>query len=271
MVVLKITGSLFVGVLLLWLLMPIGKRKKKGFYGLAGYHYAHRGLHGPGVPENSLLAFRLAVQAGYGIELDVHLTRDGRLVVMHDESLRRTVGVEKNLCDCTAGELKAMRLKDSREPIPFLEEVLPLFSGKTPMIIELKCCKGNHKELTDKVCALLAAYPDVKFCIESFDPRVLIHLQKKHPHIIRGQLSCHFDKNSGIGAGLRFVLRNLLMNFVCYPHFVAYCHTDRGNPSFWICRKLWQVQEFSWTVRSAKEAEPLLGEGAMIIFEHFKP
>ena len=130
-----IVFSSLVILLLLWVLSLRGKRKKAGFFGLAAYHYAHRGLHGDGVPENSLQAFRLAAENGYGAELDVHLSKDGRLVVMHDESLMRTAGVERNIADCTAAELSEMRLEGTAQKIPYLEEVLPIFAGKTPLII----------------------------------------------------------------------------------------------------------------------------------------
>ena len=150
MIVFWICAGVLLLLGLLWLLALCAKRRKSGFFGLESYHYAHRGLHDSrqGVPENSLSAFRLAVQAGYGAELDVHLSRDGRLVVMHDESLKRTAGVERNICDMTAQELDACRLEGTEEKIPYLEEVLPLFAGKTPLVVEIKPCKGNHARLT---------------------------------------------------------------------------------------------------------------------------
>ena len=158
---------------LLWLLMIFCKRKKSTFSALGKYYYAHRGLHDAknGVPENSLLAFRRAVEHGYGAELDVHLTKDGKLVVMHDESLRRTAGVDRRLCDMTAEELAACRLEGTDEPVPYLEEVLPIHEGKTPLVVEIKPYKGNHAELTKRTCELLDRFPQLIYCIESFDPR----------------------------------------------------------------------------------------------------
>ncbi len=258
----------------LWLLALRTKRRKYGFYGLAAYHYAHRGLHDAerGIPENSLLAFRLAVENGYGAELDVHLSKDGRLVVMHDESLLRTAGMEKNLCDCMAEELNSLRLEGTEEKIPYLEEVLPLFAGKTPLVIEIKAFRGNHAELTRRVCNLLKNYPELRFCIESFDPRVLLWLRRHRPDIVRGQLSCSFyrDRN-GLTALTAFALTELLTNFLTVPHFIAYRYCDRKRPAPAICRKLWGVQEFSWTIQSEEDAEQALQDGALIIFEHCRP
>ena len=133
-------------LVLLWLFSLRGKRKTNDFYGLKAWHYAHRGLHNAekNIPENSLSAFRVAVEQGYGAELDVHLTKDGRLVVMHDESLKRTAGVEKNICDCTWEELKLLRLEGTEEPIPLFEEVLALFEGRAPLVVDIITYAGNH-------------------------------------------------------------------------------------------------------------------------------
>lgn len=144
-------------LLLLWGLAVRGKKSPFGFYGLYRYRYAHRGLYdaASGVPENSLTAFRLAVEHGCGAELDVHLSKDGRLVVMHDGKLLRMTGVDRRIVDCTADELDALRLDGTEEKIPYLEEVLPIFAGRTPLIIELKPDDGNAAALARKTVVLL--------------------------------------------------------------------------------------------------------------------
>ncbi|MBQ4566366.1 MAG: glycerophosphodiester phosphodiesterase [Oscillospiraceae bacterium] len=258
----------------LWILALRGKRSSGDFHGLARYHYAHRGLHSKkaSVPENSLLAFRRAVEQGYGAELDVHLSKDGRLVVIHDESLLRTAGVDRKVCDCTARELRGYFLEETGEPIPFLEEVLPMFAGQTPLVVELKPHAKNHAALAEATCKLLDQYPQLQYCIESFDPRALLWLKKNRPEIIRGQLASNFMKDrSGLSAPLAFFLTNLMCNFLTVPHFVAYRFSDRRNLSLRLCRKLWGVQEFSWTVNSPRRAKKLRREGSILIFEDFIP
>jgi len=259
---------------LLWLLMIFCKRKKSTFSALGKYYYAHRGLHDAknGVPENSLLAFRRAVEHGYGAELDVHLTKDGKLVVMHDESLKRTAGVDRRLCDMTAEELAACRLEGTDEPVPYLEEVLPIHEGKTPLVVEIKPYKGNHAELTKRTCELLDRFPQLTYCIESFDPRVLWWLRRHHPEIVRGQLSCNFlrDRNNLL-LPAAFLLTNLMTGFLTAPDFIAYRFSDRKNASLRLCRRLWGVQEFSWTIRRAQDAKTALDDGCLIIFEHCVP
>ena len=156
------------------------------------FRYAHRGYHDkPRIPENSMAAFRRAIENGYGAELDVHLMRDGRLAVIHDASLKRTAGADVLVEDLTAEELKTYRLEGTDERIPLLEEVLELFQDRTPLIIELKAERGNHAALAEATCRMLDRYR-VHYCIESFDPRCLIWLKKNRPEIVRGQLSEQF-------------------------------------------------------------------------------
>ena len=265
-------AALVVLVLGLWALAVRGNPSGEDFYGLAGKHYAHRGLHNAerSVPENSLKAFRLALRYGYGAELDVHLSRDKRLVVMHDENLARTTGADMNIAAVSSDTLDGLRLENSGEKVPYLEEVLPLFSGQQPLVIEIKPHGKNYARLTYRVCKLLDEYPDLQFCMESFDPRVLIWLRKNRPEIIRGQLSMNFIKDrSGLKWPMAFAMTNLLLNFLTQPDFVAYKEEDRKNLGLWMCKTLWRVQEFSWTVHSQERADELKAKNSILIFENF--
>ena len=146
---------------------------------LRRYRYAHRGLHHkPEVPENSLAAFRLAAQLGFGAELDVHLMADGRLAVIHDATLERMCGVPGRVADWTAAELSALRLGDTEERVPFLEEVLPLFAGRAPLIVELKTDWRSAAELARRTVECLDRF-SIDYCVESFDPRPLLWLRTR--------------------------------------------------------------------------------------------
>ena len=101
---------MFLAGLYLFLIAP--GRARPDASALTGWLYAHRGLHGGSVPENSLAAFSRAAEAGYGIELDVQLTLDGRLVVHHDASLKRVCGADLRICDITFEELCRHLLPD---------------------------------------------------------------------------------------------------------------------------------------------------------------
>lgn len=256
-------------VLVLWLLLH-GRTNGRGWDRLTGVRYAHRGLHGPSVPENSLPAFRRAVERGLGAELDVHLTRDGRLAVVHDSSLARVCGADAAVEDQTAETLAAFRLEGTDEPIPFLEEVLPLFQGKTPLIVELKPTGGNWAPLAAKTMECLDRF-HTDYCVESFDPRVLLWLRRHRPEVLRGQLAQNFWKRSaGQSLWVRFALTNLLCNVRTRPDFVAYRYEDRKNPALWLCR--WFGMRLAyWTLSTPETLAAAERAGAMPIVENFDP
>ena len=239
-----------------------------------GWHYAHRGYHDkPRIPENSIPAFRRAVQCGFGAELDVHLMKDGHLAVIHDASLKRTAGADVLVEDLTAEELKQYRLEGTEHHIPLLEEVLPIFAGKAPLIVELKAERGNAAALAEAACALLDKY-HVTYCMESFDPRCLMWLWENRPDVVRGQLSENFARH-GDGENLpgvvRWVLSNLLLNCRTRPDFIAYRFEDRKCLSLRLCRSIYHAREFSWTIRSKEDMETAEQDGALVIFEQFNP
>ena len=239
---------------------------------LRKWYYAHRGLHGDGIPENSMAAFKLALWKGYGIELDVHLLADGGLAVIHDSALKRTTGAEGRIEDLTVADLEKYHLEGTFQTIPTFREVLELFDGKAPMIIELKAEGGNHDALAEAVCKELEGYGGL-YCIESFDPRCLLWLKKNRPDIVRGQLSANFvkGKQAGMPFYLRFVLTNLLMNFLTRPDFVAYDFSGHKGVAPVLCKYLWKIQPVSWTLRSKEDFETAVAEECIPIFEGFQP
>jgi len=143
----------------LYILANRCRRNHPGLEKLRGWKYAHRGLHGEGRPENSMAAFRAALDHGYGIEFDLHLLRDGNLAVMHDSLLKRTTGREGRIEDLTTADLKNYPLEGTDETIPTFRELLDLYAGKAPLIVELKPVDGNHAALCEATCAMLDTYP----------------------------------------------------------------------------------------------------------------
>ena len=249
-----------------------GRVGHPGMKDLRGWAYAHRGLHGEGRPENSMAAFRAALEGGYGIEFDLHLLADGGLAVMHDSLLKRTTGAEGCIEDLTTEDLKNYRLEGTEETIPTFRELLDLYAGKAPLIVELKPVGNNHAALCKAACDMLEGYEGV-YCMESFDPRCIFWLKKNRPKIIRGQLSENFLKNDDkMARRLGFVLTHLLLNFLAVPDFVAYKFVDRKcSPSVWLCRKLYQVQGVSWTLKTQEEFDTAVKEGWLPMFEGFTP
>ena len=237
-----------------------------------GWKYAHRGLHGNGVPENSMEAFRRAKDRGYGVELDIHLLADGNLAVIHDSDLKRTTGKEGRVEELKAEQLKDFYLEGTMQTIPEFKKVLELFDGRVPLIVELKAVGRNYADLCEKACALLDNYDGV-FCLESFDPRCVFWLKKNRPDLVRGQLTENFfkSKTSSLPWVFKFLLTFQLLNFLTQPDFVAYKFNDRRNLSNLIVRNLWKTPCVSWTLLTRKEFETAVSEKCVPIFEGFEP
>lgn len=262
----------FLTLLILYLLALRGRTGHPGLRRLRGWCYAHRGLHSKGVPENSLAAFRAAVDHGFGAEFDVHLLKDGGLAVIHDSSLLRTTGREGKVEDLTTEDLKSCFLEGTTEPIPTLRQVLDTFSGRAPVIVELKPDGGNYAQLCEAACDAMEGF-EGSWCMESFDPRVVHWLRRNRPDIIRGQLSENYLRNpqSKLPLILKFVLSRHLENFICQPDFIAYDFPTRKVLSNVICRCLWGLEAVTWTLRTPEDHETALKEGWVPIFENYLP
>lgn len=249
-----------------------GRSNHPGMAALRGWGYAHRGLHGEGIPENSMAAFRAALEGGYGIELDIHLMKDGNLAVIHDSSLKRTAGADVRIEDLTVEDLPNYRLEGTDEQIPLFRDVMALYGGKAPMIVELKPVDNNHAELAQAACDLLEAYQGV-YCMESFDPRCVSWLKKNRPQVIRGQLTENFVAHDKVlSPAIRFLLTHNLFNCATVPDFVAYKFADRKD-SFTtaLCRHVWDIQGVSWTIKTQEDYDIAVKEGWLPIFEGFRP
>lgn len=207
---------------LVYLVAPgrIFKWQKKPFM----YHnFAHRGLHkrDKSVPENSIAAFERASAKGYGMELDVQLSKDGQVVVFHDDTLNRVCGVDCRVDEKDYDELKKLSLCGTEETIPLFSEVLKTVRGRGPLIVELKNGRSN-RELCEKTYALLKDY-NGKYCIESFNPFIVRWFKKNAPEVVRGQLANPpKDYNGEVNGVTAFLLGNVLLNFLSRPQFIAY-------------------------------------------------
>lgn len=251
-----------------------GIRGRVGHPGLKELHrwsFAHRGLHSAGVPENSMAAFAAAKEGGYGVELDVHLLADGNLAVIHDSVLERVTGLPGKIEDLTTEQLKDCHLCGTDETIPLLRQVLDLFQGEAPLIVELKPANNNHAALSSAVCKMLDEY-NGPYCLESFDPRCILWLKKNRPELIRGQLSENYfeEGRPRIPAVLKFIITHNLANCITRPDFVAYRYADRNcTISNALC--LLRMSCVSWTLTTPQEYETAVQEGWIPIFEGFLP
>ncbi len=278
-------------VIYLLLIMPrmIGRPDRKPHLDVL---YAHRGLHdnAGNAPENTLAAFEKAVMAGYGIECDVQLTKDGVPVVFHDFTLARcarypegeipqdairnddgSFGVAGKVIDYTFEELQKFHILNSNEKIPTFEDFLKLVNGKVPLIIELKI-ELKDLSVCPKVDELLEGYKGV-YCIESFNPLGLYWYRKHRPQVMRGQLSDEFhkDKPQEFKGPLYFILTNLFFNFLTKPDFIAYNHKYSQNISLRLCRHLFGSVTAAWTIKSQEQLEAANKRFDIIIFDSFIP
>lgn len=234
--------------------------------------YAHRGLHNGAYPENSLPAFYAAMRQGYGIELDVRLTRDGEAVVFHDATAKRMCGLGVRIEASTLSELKTLRLGGTSYTVPTLAEVLELVDGASPLLIEIKGDGNKSERLCRRVAELLDTYPGA-FAIQSFDPKTLGWFKRYRPRFARGQLVCPLKsvrgrKHPRLAA---FALSNMFTNVISRPDFISVNGRQIKNPSFRICVALFKCRAFVWTVRTPRQYRHVHGFGLFAIFENFNP
>ena len=249
-----------------------GIHKKTKWQHLTGWDYAHRGLYDNehGIPENSIAAFRRAVDKGYGIELDVHLTADNQLVVFHDDTLTRMCGMNKKISSFLYSDLMQLRLLGTEEGIPLFKDVLELIDGKVPLIIELKVDGSNQNLLCPLVWQLLSRYKG-DYCIESFHPFVLQWFKRQEPQVVRGQLSCNFFKENPHCDIVLFLMSNLMTNFFTHPDFIAYKYLDLDNPAVIYNRKLFHIMTVVWTIPGKPTYDRFKNKVDAMIFEGFDP
>ncbi len=262
----------FIIILVLYLLcLKTNNTRNSRMQAYEKVYIAHRGLFDQAAaPENSLEAFRRAVSGGYGIELDVQLSADGKLVVFHDESLKRMCGVARKVRKCSYRELCQYHLLDTKERIPLLEEVLQIVGGKVPMIIEVKP-EGDPIQTARVLSEQMRGYQG-EYCVESFDPRVLRWYRKQDPEIIRGQLSTNFWQHEQDRPWyVKMGMTNLLTNFYARPDFIAYNYKYASQLSLQICRHLYHTELVAWTVRSPEELEQARESFRVFIFDGFLP
>ena len=253
--------------LAVFLIAPARAHRANAWRGTA---FAHRGLHGDGAEENTLEAFERACCAGYGIELDVQLSRDGEVVVFHDDSLRRMTGDARRVDQLDWAQLRALRVGAGGR-IPLLSEVLAQVDGRVPLLVELKNGRRN-RALCGATLAQLREYRGA-YMIESFNPLMLRWFRRRAPEVLRGQLVASAPVYIAVRAGRAgaFLLSRLALNFLARPDFVA---DEVGAERFSaprVQRALFHTALAAWTVRDEEIFQNCLLRGEMPIFEGFLP
>lgn len=261
------TSLVILFLIYLFLIAPKNKKEMKKFKSRL---YAHRGLHNEERAENSMSAFKAAVDAGYGIELDIRLSKDGKLVVFHDDTLDRVCGREGKVIDFTAEELADFKLNGTNDGVPLFSNVLSLVDGKVPLLVEIKENPGDSA-VSKAACEMLKEYKG-DFIVESFNPLSLKTVKENMPEITRGLLSHRYYEYEQYRKPLYFALQALLLNFLCRPAFIAYDHRHAKAFGLRFIRGFFDVPTLAWTVRSAEEEAIARKNGFDgIIFENYLP
>ena len=216
--------------------------KNKDFW-LLSKPIAHRGLWGNDIVENSITAYKNAISHGYPIEIDVYLSSDDVLMCFHDQSLERMTGEKDFIYNKTFSQLKQLKLNNTKETIPALDEVLQITENKVPL---LKNYKGE-------------------FAIQSFNPFYLNKVRKLAPNFIRGILATEYAEEKNWFT--RFVLKHMSFNFLCKPQFISYRHSGLPLSK----RKTKNTPVIAWTITSKELENKIKPYVNNIIFENYIP
>ncbi len=264
-----IIGFILFMIVLFYFFMVYPRRsEKRRLLDISPSMFAHRGYHDIAhhVPENSMTAFHAAVKHGYGIELDLHLTRDGQLVVFHDDTLERLCGHSGRVEDWTYDELKKLCLLGTNEHIPLFQEVLSAVDGRVPLLIELKIPTASLK-ICEKTYSILKSYSG-NYMIQTFNTMGLRWFRLHAPYILRGQLAEHLTASKSREAWLlKFIVQNLFCNFLGRPDFISYRMSDLPHLSVFLLKYIFRVPIAVWTLTTNEDLQRGISGYHIQIFE----
>jgi glycerophosphoryl diester phosphodiesterase len=229
---------------------------------------AHRGLHESGVPENSLAAFKAAVQAGYAIEFDIRLTADKKLIILHDATTARMTELRLVVKQRLASELTSLKLLDSEEKIPLLHNALDAIAGRAPILIEVKK-NIPMRELGPLLVKALADYRG-EVAVASFDPRVVWWLRRHAPHIVRVQIAGSLPEKA-TPSWLRKLFKSMPLNGLTRPDAMVFDYRDIPDRavSFW--QKRLGIPVILWTISTPHDLERARQGGYNFGFDNIRP
>lgn len=239
--------------------MPSSPSRQARLGELFAKPFAHRGLHGRGIVENSPSAFRAATEAGHGIELDVQVSADGEAIVFHDYDLKRLAGADRRLVDLPAADISTHRLTGTNEAIPTLEEVLALIGGRAPLLIEVKSPGRDVTPLCEAVKRALASYIG-PVAVMSFNPAIGHWFARHAPDVLRGLVATEEGRPS------RGRLKRWFSLLWSKADFLAY--DIRDLPSRFVdAARATGMKVGTWTVRTDAQRATAAAHTDQIIYE----
>jgi glycerophosphoryl diester phosphodiesterase len=241
---------------------------------------AHRGLHdaAAGVIENSIGAARAAVVLNYAIECDVQATKDGDVVVFHDDTLERLTAAGGEVRNLDARALATVTLTGSQETIPLFGDFLAAIGGRTPLVVEIKSRFDGDMTAARRVAGYLAAYAGPAV-IESFDPEPIAYLRANAatlgmahtPLGIVGEATYDDGEWRALSAGQRAEMTHFLHYPRTRPDFLSWSVSDFPHAIPFLARAALDMPVTTWTVRSHERAAAAAPWADQIVFERFRP
>lgn len=208
--------------------------------------FAHRGLHGHGIVENSQASFRAAIAEGHGIELDVQPAVDGTPFVFHDATLDRLTKERGRVAERQPDELRRIALAETDETLATLARTLTLVAGRTPVLVEIKSEAPLREALCRAVARVLQGYRG-EAAIMSFDPRVPGWFAANAPNVVRGLVLTEHGRG-----GLRGRIERIVSLWRARPEFLAYDVRDLPARAARAARER-GLPVLTWTVRSVED------------------
>jgi len=236
---------------------------------------AHRGFHDPsnGIFENTLSAAKEAIERGYAIECDIQETKDGEIVVFHDDDLDRLTSECGPVLLKNKEQLGSLRVGTSNDTIPCLSDFLDAIGGRVPLIVEIKSRFDGNTSLAERVCEAARHYSG-PVALKSFDPDVVAAVRHHAPDIPRGVIGLA-DYSHGEWDGLSKDKKNQLANLLHFPQtqpdFLSWYVGDLRNSAPFLTRLLGHRPVLAWTVRTGEQREEAARYADQMIFEGFIP
>jgi glycerophosphoryl diester phosphodiesterase len=234
---------------------------------------AHRGLHNAsqGIAENSLSAFKSAIENGYAIECDLQLTQDKKIIVFHDETTVRLTNKNLNISESKYQDLEKLKLQNSSDTILQLEDMLRHIDGRVPVFLEMKSQWNKSPEFAEILSKNIAAY-DGHLAIMSFDPTLVHTIKKLNPGRPCGLVADRFSKKHWpqLNWLQRFTSRHLLYGLTLKPDFIAYDVNALHYLAPLIARKVFKRTMLTWTVRTREQQKTAAIFADQAIFEDFE-
>lgn len=228
-------------------------------------YFAHRGLHTSSIPENSLEAFYGAVKNGYGIEFDIQITKDNKLIVVHDNNLLRLCNIDCNVQEKTYADIKDFNIGLSNCTIPLLTDVLDSLPSSTKLLIEFKTSKKNRL-IVSLFLKTISKY-DFTYAVQSFNPIIVNQFKKSAKDTIRGHIA---KAKPSKFAFINFFISLIPIYKIIKPDFINYRFEDLPN------KKIDRLKEngltiLSYTTRTEKDLEFIRNRYDNAVFENFTP